>query len=182
MTSDSFPITNAMRQGCPLSPPIFALFLEPFLCYVRLNPNISGVKINQTQYKVSAYADDLMFSITNPTVSLPNLLWESTTYGALSNQKINLAKSEAMGVGIRTSNPALNLKWTNTALKYLGRIYELNFPPLLKTVKTLLTQWHTFLHGPTFLARLLQYTENDYPSETPLPYASLTYTHTCSLF
>lgn len=158
--SDSFPITNGTRQGCPLSPLLFALSLEPFLCHVRLNPNIRGVKIGQTQHKVSAYADDLMFSLTNPSISLPNLLREFATYGALSNLKINFAKSEAMGVGIPENQlehlqSSFKFKWTTNALKYLGtlipqtftRIYDLNFPPLLKSIKALLTKWHTGLHS-----------------------------------
>lgn len=147
MISDSFPITNGTGQGCPLSPLLFALSLEPFLGHVRLNPNISGIQIGQTQHKVSAYADDLMLSLTNPTVSLPNLLQEFVSYGAPSNLKIYFAKSEAIGVGISPLQlthlqSSFKLKWTNTALKYLGtyipqqfsKLYELNFPPLLKTI------------------------------------------------
>lgn len=106
------------------------------------------------------YADDLLFSITNPSISLPNLMQEFDTYGALSNLKINYAKSEAMGIGIPPIQlshlqSSFTLKWTNTALKYLGthippklsKLYYLNFPPLLKTVKALLANWNTGLHS-----------------------------------
>lgn len=41
--SDQFPITNRTRQGCPLSPLLFALSLEPFLGHMRLNPDIAGI-------------------------------------------------------------------------------------------------------------------------------------------
>lgn len=109
---------------------------------------------------MSVYADDLLFSITNPSISLPNLMQEFDTYGALSNLKINFAKSEAMGIGIPPTQlshlqSSFTLKWTNTALKYLGthippklsKLYDLNFPPLLKTVKALLANWNTGLHS-----------------------------------
>lgn len=79
--SDSFLITNGMRQGCTLSLLLFALSLEPFLSTIRLNPDIQGVTVGQTQLKFSSYADDLMFSLTNPVVSLPNLLKEFEIYG-----------------------------------------------------------------------------------------------------
>lgn len=143
--SEAFPITNGTCQGCPLSPLLFALSLEPFLCHIRLNPDITGIEVNKRQFKVSAYADDLMFSLTNPTISLPNLMKEFHIYGQLANLKINFSKSEAMGLGIPQPHltqlqNSFHLKWTTTALKYLGthipptfsQLFKLNFPPLLK--------------------------------------------------
>lgn len=158
--SDAFHITNGTRQGCPLSPLLFALSLEPFLCHIRLNPDITGVLADHTQHKVSAYADDMLFSLSNPRISLPNLLKEFSRYGALSYLKINLAKSEAMSVGIPLTQltslqSSFKLKWTNKALKYLGtyipqtfsKLYEINFPPLLTKIKTLLNTWQSGLHS-----------------------------------
>ena len=171
VTSDPFQITNGTRQGCPLSPLLFAVSLEPFLCHVRRNPDIFGVTINHTQHKVSAYADDLMFSLTNPSVSLPTLLMEFERYGAHSNLRINYAKSEAMGVGIPHTQLAhlqarFKLKWTTTALKYLGthipqtltRLYELNFPPLLTAIRALLNKWNAGLHSWVVRCNILKMT------------------------
>lgn len=42
--SDTFQICNGMRQGCPLSPLIFILTLEPLLKTVRAHPDIKGIK------------------------------------------------------------------------------------------------------------------------------------------
>lgn len=42
--SDFFNIHNGTRQGCPLSPLIFILTLEPFLCMVRKDPAIAGFR------------------------------------------------------------------------------------------------------------------------------------------
>lgn len=145
--TEVFPITNGTRQGCPLSPLLFALSLEPFLCHVRLNPDITGVETNREQFKVSAYADDLLFSLTKPIISLPSLMKEFHTYGQLANLKINFSKSEAMSIGTPTTQlsnlqSSFHFKWSSTALKYLGtfippklsQLFKLNFPPLLHKV------------------------------------------------
>lgn len=86
--SDPFRILNGACQGCPLSPLLFALSLEPFLIRVRSNPDISGVPVGATSYKVSAYADDLLFSLSQPLVSLPNLLKEFELYGMVISRSI----------------------------------------------------------------------------------------------
>lgn len=158
--SSPFPIRNGTRQGCPLSPLLFALSLEPFLRKIRSNPDISGLQVGNINCKNSAYADDLLFSLTNPKISLPNLMREFKTYGEISHLKINFSKSEAMGVSVPPTTLAelqsnFSFKWTSTALKYLGtyippdttRTFDLNFPPLLTKTRTLLDKWHTGFHS-----------------------------------
>lgn len=44
----------------------------------------------------------MLFSLTNLSVSVPNLLHEFNLYGALSNLKMYFSKSEVMGVGTHT--------------------------------------------------------------------------------
>lgn len=107
--------------------------------------------MGDTQYKVSAYANDLLFSLTNPSISLLNLLREFDIYGNISNLKIIYNKSEAMGVGtpqtaMQTLSYNFNFKWTRTALKYLDasvpanlkHTYNMHFPPLLIKTRTFL--------------------------------------------
>lgn len=44
LDSDMFAISNSPRQGCPLSPLLFVLSLEPFLGHIKDNLNINGVQ------------------------------------------------------------------------------------------------------------------------------------------
>lgn len=153
--SNPFSITNGTRQGCPLSPQLFALSLEPFLCTIRKNSDITGLRVGDSHCKISAYADDLLFSLTNPRISLPNLMREFKFYGAISHLKINFSKSEAMGIAVPSHTllelqSNFNFKWTDTALTYLGtkipsnlsHTFDLNFPPLLTNTQGLLEKWN----------------------------------------
>jgi len=52
------------RQGCPISPLLFILAIEPLSSVLRTSQSISGIKRMNVEYKVSLYADDLLLYIT----------------------------------------------------------------------------------------------------------------------
>lgn len=56
--SNFFNIRNDTRQGCLLSPLIFILSLEPFLCRIRADMGITGYQKSSGSPKVTAFADD----------------------------------------------------------------------------------------------------------------------------
>lgn len=57
--SKKIPVLSSVRQGSPLSPLLFALYLKPFCLSVIANRNIPGFLLNSVEVKVSAYADDV---------------------------------------------------------------------------------------------------------------------------
>uniref|UniRef100_A0A8C5LYI8 Reverse transcriptase domain-containing protein n=1 Tax=Leptobrachium leishanense TaxID=445787 RepID=A0A8C5LYI8_9ANUR len=153
--SESFPIQNGTRQGCPLSPLLFVLSLEPFLSAVRQHPDITGPVIGTTQHKIAAYADDLLFFVTNPRVSLPCILSTFKDYGVLSNLKINFGKSNILSIQTTDTQYPSHLQQfpfpiSHTKLKYLGiwlnvnpvENYRDNFAPLLTTLQKDLSTWN----------------------------------------
>lgn len=78
--SEKVLITNGTRQVCPLSPLLFILSLEPFIRTVNADTAISGYKVLNREFKTAAYADDLLFFLTNPQITTqPNksihILW-----------------------------------------------------------------------------------------------------------
>ena len=56
--SEQHEITRGVKQGCPLSPTLFNLFIEPLLAW--LEESKLGIKINTTVYTVGGFADDLV--------------------------------------------------------------------------------------------------------------------------
>uniref|UniRef100_A0A8C5M3V0 Reverse transcriptase domain-containing protein n=1 Tax=Leptobrachium leishanense TaxID=445787 RepID=A0A8C5M3V0_9ANUR len=95
-----FRIRNGTRPGCPLSPLLFALSLEPLLHAVRSDPSIHGIEVAGHRHKVAAYADELLFFIRQPLISLPALTSLLREFGTISNYKINMNKSEILGLTV----------------------------------------------------------------------------------
>lgn len=109
--SEAIELKNGTRQGCPLSPLLFVLTLEPLLATIRHSPDISGIKIGEDEYKIAAFADDVLLYVTRPRITLPNILATLRNYGQLSNFRVNATKSEVMEVveekgGIRPTKRA----------------------------------------------------------------------------
>lgn len=153
--SEKVYIKNGTRQGCPLSPLLFILSLEPFIRTVQKNTAIQGFQIKNKEYKLAAYADDLLFFLTKPTTTLPNLLQEFAHYGFISNLKINYTKSEALNLSLpdnvlKLTQANSTFTWDKTKLKYLGiwltpslkTTYERNFVTFLKNCAKDLTVWN----------------------------------------
>lgn len=105
--SAPFLIRYGTRQDCPLSPIIFALTLEPFIRTVKLNPDISGITHKAQNFKIAAYADDMIFFLTNPSTTLPSLLKAFQEFVDLSNLKINYTKSVALNITLDQSTVEL---------------------------------------------------------------------------
>lgn len=103
-SSTAFSIRNGTHQGCPLSPLLFAICIEPFAAHIRLHPDISGVSVATKQYKLALYADDVIFTITNPSTSLSNLISEIYNYSHLSGYKLNSNKTEILPLNVTQDN------------------------------------------------------------------------------
>lgn len=91
--SQYFSLSRGTRQGCPLSPLLFILAIEPLSSVLRTSQYISGIKRMSVEYKVSLYADDLLLYITNPLSCSSQIERIFKDYGVFSGYKLNFSKS-----------------------------------------------------------------------------------------
>ncbi|KAL6466349.1 hypothetical protein MHYP_G00241530 [Metynnis hypsauchen] len=100
--SDLVPQESGVRQGCPLSPLLYALYIEPLAAAIRAHPGIDGLPIpggGGKVVKLAQYADD-------------------TTLFVRSDQSLRLALDTVQAFG-KASGAALNLG--KSVVKYFGR-------------------------------------------------------------
>lgn len=153
--SNTFSISNGTRQGCPLSPILFVLTLEPLLCCLRANTDIKGIPIPDRTYKLAAFADDILLFLKEPLLSIPNLLKDFELFQCLSNFKINFNKSHALNISLPQDTVAQcqnNFPFLSKRnnIKYLGihittnlsDLFAKNYLPILKTVTEDLGNWN----------------------------------------
>ena len=85
-------------KGCPISPALFAIAMEPLATGIRACADIASVKIKDTQHKISLYADNVLLFLSKPKTSTLPLLHLMNTFGSFSGYKTNRQKSELMPI------------------------------------------------------------------------------------
>lgn len=84
------------------------LTLEPFLHLIRANQNIKQISVRDREHKVSVFVDDVPLFLSDPQMTLPNLIRDLENVHTILNLKINYAKSFALNISIPFLNAKLN--------------------------------------------------------------------------
>lgn len=119
--SKPFSISKGTRQGCPLSPLIFAIAIETLAIAIRSNSNIRGVLCGAQTYKCGLFADDMLLFITSPIASLPNLCKTLKDFTKVSGLRVNYANSHALNISLKpdtvvTLQGNFDFRWKDTSL------------------------------------------------------------------
>jgi hypothetical protein len=99
------PITGGVRQGCPLSPPLYLGPAQALLSWLKAQ----GVSVRgglRESISASQFADDTAPFLPSRE-AVPQFLVGMETFRAASGQKLNLDKCELLPIGQRTPAPAV---------------------------------------------------------------------------
>lgn len=150
--SKLFRLHRGTRQGCPLSPLLFVLAIEPLAIAIRNNHSIHGITRLGTEHKLSLYADDLLLYVFKAETTIPLILELLTKFGEISGYKLNLHKSELLPLNLINTtlqNITVPFKTAVNSFVYLGVIvtrhfcdlFKNNFDALLHKVQQDLSSW-----------------------------------------
>ena len=131
-----------MRQGDPLSPLLFILGLEILACSIRENDKIQGIQIDNSEVKLTLFADDLTCFLRNRS-SYDCLRDCLSKFSECSGLKVNEEKTELFRLGTRNLEDERFPHEFKTSIKILGvhfdynnvRRKKANFDSVLKSIK-----------------------------------------------
>lgn len=154
-TSHTFKIERGTRQGCPLSPLLFTLAIEPLTETLRSSPDYKGIHTGNQHHKINLFADDMALFMIDPEISLPQIENILTVYQQVSGLQVNKDKSCIYPIQMDNQQKILLQQkfpyiWIKDTWKYLGVRFLLDFAQFSKQnleridaeVKKLLTTWN----------------------------------------
>lgn len=118
-------VQRSVRQGCPLSPLLFCVYIEALCLSIIHSAKISGFKLQETEVKLLAYADDIAVVCSNKE-SVMFAVETVKHFGEVTGSLVNWGKCLGFWHGEWRSTPAIfaNVAWVTTPVKYLGTPLE----------------------------------------------------------
>ena len=123
--SGVFAIERSVRQGCPLSPLLYVLTLEPLLRRLRdgkTGPSLRGISLaSSLAARVSAFADDVTVFVSR-RLDIKAVKEAVVEYERIAGAKVNFDKSEGLRLGAwRGSNTLPGpFRWSDGPIRILG--------------------------------------------------------------
>ena len=94
-STNYFELSRGVRQTCPLSPYLFILGAEFLPCKIRQGKEIQGIRIFNSEAKISQFADDTSL-ICKSCHSVERAIEVLASFGNFSGLRLNTAKPKAL--------------------------------------------------------------------------------------
>ena len=126
--SRAFAIERSVRQGCPLSPLLYVLVLEPLLRRLRdegTSPALRGVPFaDSLTARVSTFADDITVFVSR-RLDIKAVKKAVGEYERIAGAKVNFDKSEGLRLGAWRGSNTLSgpFGWSDGPVRILGVLF-----------------------------------------------------------
>ena len=164
-----FILYRGFRQGCPLSPLLYVLFIEPVARYINSNSKIHGFKIpgsHGQSVKFLQYADDAT-CISTCDLDIYEFINVFKMFQRATGASINTSKSNGLKLGSLTSvYIQSDILWSQSSIKITGVLFgsnetvNCNWTQIVNSVKKLLSLYqnrHLSLVGKVMLINTVIY-------------------------
>lgn len=111
-------VKRSVRQGCPLSPLLFCVYIETLCQAVIQNDYIKGFQLQAAEVKLLAYGEDVVVCCKD-TQSVLNTVSIVRRFGEVTNSFVNCL-GFWHGRWASTPDHFSNVSWVTTPVKYLA--------------------------------------------------------------
>ena len=150
-----FNVSRGVRQGDPLSPYLFIIALECLSAALKYDKDITGITINDSEYLLEQFADDMTLMLDGSKRSLRQTLKILVSFESCSGLKCNWEKCEAIWIGSKAGSQSTiavekPLCWNRSGnFKMLGisasvfdnDVERINYCDCLKSIESVLNTW-----------------------------------------
>ncbi len=154
--SQSFQLSRGIRQGCPVSALLFIVTMEIMALNIKQSNSIKGIEISlygkTNNVKIKQYADDSILFLRDLD-QIDHALDVMNTFRSVSGLKLNLNKTEGLGLGIFKNVPEnfKEITWPKMPIRCLGiyighnkgECYKRNWLDKIDKLQQLLDRWRT---------------------------------------
>ena len=157
------PLERGVRQGCPLSSPLYVMVIEILALQLRSNPNIVGFQIGEEKFVSAHYMDDSTI-IIKQNRCFKEVIKELSDYEEASGAKVNYQKTKGLWTGSWKGrrNTPLDIQWTSKNVKNLGVYFgndhpdRATFTDIIPKVTSRLNYWKKFKLCPIGKSRTIE--------------------------
>ena len=125
--SDPISLSRGVRQGCPVSPLLYVLFIEPIARFIQNSTNIRGFTMpgsSANPVKFLQYADDATCVATTPT-DITEFLNVFSQFQKATGASVNLHKTHGLIIGkdLPSRHKSASIQWSTTAIEITGIVF-----------------------------------------------------------